>query len=200
MDSKALVESDIELGRLVLHRLQDAGIAVRGASWLYFPDAEEWRLVIVTPLADRIGGLKAYGRVDRVLRAHGLAEHLSTSRLTVVGARDAHAERLGIRLPRPAPASDIRSGDAYIYSLMRPAAFALNLAGTTGDPTIFIKWFSPGDVVKVEPANLTGAIVTFKLRGGGTAELHVTQTPEEVKRRIVASTRSRGARAHAAST
>jgi hypothetical protein len=53
MAEAALVEKDVEAG-LELVRLLDARrFPVTGAAWIYFPDLEEWKLVIRTPEAAR---------------------------------------------------------------------------------------------------------------------------------------------------
>jgi hypothetical protein len=50
---EALVAEDIEAGRRFVELLDRSGTEVKGAFWLYQPDAERWRLVIVTPQAAR---------------------------------------------------------------------------------------------------------------------------------------------------
>ncbi|MEK7395463.1 MAG: hypothetical protein AAB116_00865, partial [Candidatus Poribacteria bacterium] len=72
MDRTALVELvigiDIEGGKRLLKALDEAGINVPGAFWLYFPESEEWRLVFVMPKIKKEGSLKAYKLIDNELR------------------------------------------------------------------------------------------------------------------------------------
>jgi hypothetical protein len=72
MDRTALVELvigiDIEGGKRLLKALDESGINVPGAFWLYFPEAEEWRLVFVMPKVKKEGSLKAYRLIDNELR------------------------------------------------------------------------------------------------------------------------------------
>lgn len=41
---------------------------VKAAFWLYYPESEEWRLVIATPLVDEKGPLDTYSRLQAVLQ------------------------------------------------------------------------------------------------------------------------------------
>jgi len=51
MAETILVKSDIDAGQELLRILDDSGFPVSAAAWIYFPDAEEWRLVMRTPKA-----------------------------------------------------------------------------------------------------------------------------------------------------
>ena len=51
MAQDALVDSDIEAGRAFLDLLDRIEIPVVGALWMYSPDTDRWKLVIVTPAA-----------------------------------------------------------------------------------------------------------------------------------------------------
>ena len=72
MDRTALVELvmgiDIEGGKRLLKALDEAGVDVRGAFWLYFPEPEEWRIVFVMPKVNKDGPLKAYRLINNELR------------------------------------------------------------------------------------------------------------------------------------
>jgi hypothetical protein len=53
MAAAVLVESDVEMGRELLRILDETKFPVTAAAWIFFPDIEEWRLVIRTPKAER---------------------------------------------------------------------------------------------------------------------------------------------------
>jgi hypothetical protein len=61
MAEAALVDDDIAKGRKFLALLDKIGVAVKGAFWFYYPDNDRWRLVIVTPEAER-GSKELYRR------------------------------------------------------------------------------------------------------------------------------------------
>jgi hypothetical protein len=53
MAAAVLVEADVEMGRELLQILDEIKFPVTGAAWIFFPDIEEWRLVIRTPKAEK---------------------------------------------------------------------------------------------------------------------------------------------------
>jgi hypothetical protein len=62
-----LVEPKIEGGANLLQALDQAGVTVTSALWLYDQDSEVWRLLIATPLFDEFGPMEAYRRIQEVL-------------------------------------------------------------------------------------------------------------------------------------
>jgi hypothetical protein len=66
MDTTALVEHDIEAGRKLIEALDRSSFPVKAALWLYFGGAEDWRLVIASPVVDRDGLKAAYTAVQSV--------------------------------------------------------------------------------------------------------------------------------------
>ena len=82
MGAPPLVKPDIEKGRATLEAIKRANVPVRAAAWAYLRPAEEWRLVIVSPLVDREGHRGAYAQVQRALTADNV---LSLQRLVVTG-------------------------------------------------------------------------------------------------------------------
>jgi hypothetical protein len=92
MDRTALVELvigiDIEGGKRLLKALDEAGINVPGAFWLYFPEAEEWRLVFVMPKVKREGSLKAYRLIDNELRKLDSIADMLSLHITVRDSND----------------------------------------------------------------------------------------------------------------
>jgi hypothetical protein len=67
VDSPAVVTPDLERGRTVVKRLDEALVPVHSAFWAYFNDAAEWRLVIGTPLVEQRGPRAAYEAVEKAL-------------------------------------------------------------------------------------------------------------------------------------
>ena len=53
MATTALVSTDVEMGSELLKILDEAAFPVTAAAWIYFPDVDEWRLVIRTPKAEK---------------------------------------------------------------------------------------------------------------------------------------------------
>ena len=53
MAAAILVDSDVEMGRELLRILDETKFPVTAAAWIFFPDFEEWRLVIRTPKAEK---------------------------------------------------------------------------------------------------------------------------------------------------
>jgi hypothetical protein len=52
MASSTLVDADVEQGRRFVQLLDKVGVQVKGAFWLYYPDADHWKLNIVTAEAE----------------------------------------------------------------------------------------------------------------------------------------------------
>ena len=73
MVKTSLVESDLLAGKRLLISLANPpepklpSFPVKAAFWLYYPESEEWRLVIATPLVDEQGSLKTYSQLQPFL-------------------------------------------------------------------------------------------------------------------------------------
>ena len=72
MVKTTLVEADLIAGwRLLIRIFMPADRAlfrVKAGFWLYYPESEEWRLVIATPLVDEKGPLDTYTQLQDVLQ------------------------------------------------------------------------------------------------------------------------------------
>ena len=64
-----VVELDVEGGRKLIEALDEAGFVVQSALWFLAPDADEWRLIISTPVVDKSGPLKAYEGIQNALHS-----------------------------------------------------------------------------------------------------------------------------------
>jgi hypothetical protein len=67
MDQVPLVSHQIETGQKAVARLVEAGFPVKAAAWVKETDGGFWFLYLVSPVVDRQGPLKAYGRINAVI-------------------------------------------------------------------------------------------------------------------------------------
>ena len=141
-----LVDQDLKEGRLLLehltgkeaevelswgkHRAAFVGrpdVRVRAAFWWYFPEAEEWRLVIATPLVDEVGPLSAYGLIQARLSAISPPLTLALQNISLISPKDERVKAfkkalkiapdpVGIRFTRSALNGTFIE-DAYVYRL-----------------------------------------------------------------------------------
>jgi len=81
MDKTTLVGPDIESGRAFLKLLSNSGVPLKAALWQKNDLLGEWNLLIVTPLADKLGVKETYRRLDEILS--GAAERPSVDLLKV---------------------------------------------------------------------------------------------------------------------
>ncbi len=127
MDKSTLVVSDYEAGKALLHALDQAGVEVKAAFWLYLSEPDEWRLHLALPEVAEKGPREGYERVQGILEQSQL-EGLSLMNITVI-APDNNLVRLlrsvirtgpgiaGIRL-RGNVIDNVLIEDAYIYRTM----------------------------------------------------------------------------------
>lgn len=76
MDKPTLVDNDCRAGEALLRALDQAGVKVKAAFWLYLPESNEWRLYLALPDVAQKGPKKAYERVQmhlEQLRSEGLS-------------------------------------------------------------------------------------------------------------------------------
>ena len=85
MDKTALVGMDMEGGERLLNALDEAGINVRVALWIYLPEPDEWRLMIALPLVDQEGPKKAYTLIRLELAKLDPAPEISLWNISAVG-------------------------------------------------------------------------------------------------------------------
>lgn len=95
MAETIFVNSDIEAGRELVSLLDDAGFPVTAAAWIYFPDVEEWRLVIRSPKAAK-NLQEALLELARAMDAKGdLRKRLDLARVKLVAPSDRMLEAMG---------------------------------------------------------------------------------------------------------
>jgi hypothetical protein len=126
MAETILVNSDVEMGGELVRTLDEANFPVTAAAWIYFPDLEEWRLVIRTPKAGK-NLQEALVEVARALDAKGdLRQRIDLARVKLVPPGDRMLQAIGktIRVDGLSPVKFSRNvingifiDDALIYRL-----------------------------------------------------------------------------------
>ena len=141
-----MVEQDLKEGKRLLERLTGReaevelswgkhraafvgrpDVRVRAAFWWYFPESQEWRLVIATPLVDEVGPLSAYGRIQAELNAISPSLTLSLQNISLISPKDERVKAFKKQLkiaPNPGGVRFTHSAlngtyieDAYVYRL-----------------------------------------------------------------------------------
>ena len=69
----ALLDRHIEAGATLVNELDRRGEHVSSALWYYYPDAEQWRLLLASPSFDAKGSRQAYADLSRLLTELGTA-------------------------------------------------------------------------------------------------------------------------------
>ncbi len=86
-----LVNQQIDDGRKLLEQLDaqpfPRRFPVSAALWYYWPEAERWRLVIISPVADRKGPDYGYSRIQDALSKVKMTT-LSLDDITLIGKQD----------------------------------------------------------------------------------------------------------------
>ena len=67
MVAMVLTERQIDAGERLLKRLDECKLNVDAALWFYFPDKENWKLVLSLPDIVELGPKAGYKEVQRVL-------------------------------------------------------------------------------------------------------------------------------------
>lgn len=88
MVKTSLVEQDLKIGAQLVRLLDEAGIDVRAALWLYSEETKRWKLVIHTPLYESHGPLEAIHAILTVMQNEIPREQLSSTDIIVTGRRN----------------------------------------------------------------------------------------------------------------
>lgn len=95
MATAILVDADVDMGRELIRILDEASFPVTGAAWIFFPDVEEWRLVIRTPKAEK-NLQQALLEIAVALDSQGdLRKRLDLSRVKLVPPKDKMLAAMG---------------------------------------------------------------------------------------------------------
>jgi len=115
MAETVLVDRDIEAGRKLLAALDEGGIPLDAAYWLYRLESGRWKLVLASPLAASAGALGLYQHVQELLGG-GVAPGLTLGDISVVSPRDPVASGLH-RLPGVDRVAEFRLTDGVVNGL-----------------------------------------------------------------------------------
>ena len=127
MAAAILVDSDVEMGRELLRILDETKFPVTAAAWIFFPDIEEWRLVIRTPKAEK-NLQQALLELAVSLDERGdLRRRLDLSRVRLVPPKDKLLAAMG-SVVRVEGTSDIRFTRNVINGVVVDDALTYRLA------------------------------------------------------------------------
>jgi len=82
-----LVDIEVDAGQEVIDAIRSK-MRLRGALWYYFPEAEEWRLVLITPLVDQLGSREVYSRILKVIRQSEELQNVLWRRISARSPKD----------------------------------------------------------------------------------------------------------------
>jgi hypothetical protein len=129
---EVLTDQLIAAGADLTRQLVRSDWPVVGSLWLYEPEINEWRLLIVSPSVDSEGPLAAYRRVSAALQSG--ESRLSLDNISVVSPEDprvralASAHQTGFEIEGRRVSRSAINGfyidDAYVYRLLPVAPAA----------------------------------------------------------------------------
>jgi len=127
MDKPVLVETDLEVGGVLLNKLDKIDFQVKAALWFYFSDSNEWRLVFASPAVDKKGPKEAYREVQAQLEDLEKRYQLSLQNIALLSPDDNLVKLLKAAIKTGPGVAPIRFAgntinnvfieDAYIYRL-----------------------------------------------------------------------------------
>ena len=127
MAAAVLVESDVEMGRELLRILDETKFPVTDAAWIFFPDIEEWRLVIRTPKAERNLQQALLELAVSLDQRGDLRKRLDLSRVKLVPPKDKMLAAMG-SVVRVEGTSNIRFSRNVINGVLIDDALIYRLA------------------------------------------------------------------------
>lgn len=126
MAKGALVAPDIQFGQEVLQALDRAKFQAPVVLWLFTEERGDWRLIIASPLYDRVGPLESYHRLHRTL-SNSSFDLVRQLPITMQGTRSSFVRALRQRFGKTASTEGMRLGgqsiggvwidDAYVYRI-----------------------------------------------------------------------------------
>ena len=124
MFTTILVSENISYGKTLLEKLPSFGFPVVEAFWYHFPDSGSWRLVIASPMLQKLGPLAAYTALRDILRK--IKSRLELSDISFLSPNDPQYQDLRNAALGPGRAGvgaasgvgrDIVFSDAYLYAV-----------------------------------------------------------------------------------
>jgi hypothetical protein len=88
MVKEFLVDENIEEGAKLIYELDQNNFRIDAALWFYFTEAEEWRLIIATPIIDKKGPLSAYRKVIELIKKEKIFFYTPIRKLTILSPHD----------------------------------------------------------------------------------------------------------------
>ena len=134
MASQALLNTQIVQGEKTISCLDDAGLDVRAAYWVFDEDAVQWRFTIAEQAVDYQGTRSVYEKVMRALS--GKPDVLPIRDVYVVSPNDPLVSLVRLAVITPGQSIDgisftgkvitgTRVPDMYVYRMFRPAITAI---------------------------------------------------------------------------
>lgn len=88
MDKALLVESNVDQAMQLIKLLDETGIEVHSALWMFYPEKDQWRLVIATPMIEQKGPQRAYMAVQKILAKNTELSGLTLQDISLVSAKN----------------------------------------------------------------------------------------------------------------
>jgi len=88
MVAKTLVDSDIDAGRRLIDKLDQANVPLRAALWLFDADFDGYRLLLSTPVYDQAGPSQAYQVVVNTINTLSQEDQSRLTGINIVGLSD----------------------------------------------------------------------------------------------------------------
>jgi hypothetical protein len=88
MAKEFLVDENIDDGANLIYELDQSNVQIDAALWFYFTEAEEWRLIIATPIIDKKGPVSAYKKIIEFIKEKNLFFHTPIRKLTILSPHD----------------------------------------------------------------------------------------------------------------
>jgi len=85
-----LTDAMVAAGAELTRKLDESGVPIAAALWLFMPDVNEWRLFFASPDVSDAGPRKVYERIQMALQVIG--DKASVITLSMIGLLDPNAE------------------------------------------------------------------------------------------------------------
>ncbi|MDR3493050.1 MAG: hypothetical protein P4L82_00465 [Ancalomicrobiaceae bacterium] len=94
MAEAVLVDADVNAGLELVKLLDESQFNVKSAAWIYYPEREEWKLLIATPRAAQDLSAAYYDVVTVLRRNKDLDDRFDSTRIRVVRPDEPSLEAL----------------------------------------------------------------------------------------------------------
>ncbi len=114
MVTSTLVDRDIDDGRKLVAMLDQTGIQVSVALWLFSAEDDVWRLVLSSAALDKDGPRKGYTKVLSAIQSLGTEVHIDLANITIMPESAGIIRSLHKSAQTGRRAHDVRLGRTYI--------------------------------------------------------------------------------------